>query len=58
MQQEEIARLRKNTKKIRDTASSELAANGQKRAEDIKPGERDSVEQPKVRSARYREIFS
>ena len=50
MQQEEIARLRKNTKKIREKASSELAAHGQEREEDMKPGEQHSVEQPKVRS--------
>lgn len=49
MQQEEIARLRKNTKKIREKAGTEQAAHGQERGENLKTGEQDAVEQPKVR---------
>ena len=47
MQQEEIARLRKNTKKIREKAATEQAKHGQERGE--KTAEQDFVEQPKVR---------
>ena len=48
MQQEEIARLRKNTKKIREKAATEQATHGQERGEDLKTAEQDFVEQPKV----------
>lgn len=51
MQQEEIARLRKNTKKIREKASTEQAEHGQERVENLKAGEQDAVEQPKVSGA-------
>lgn len=47
MQREEIARLRKNTKKIREKAATEQAKHGQERGE--KTTEQDFVEQPKVR---------
>ena len=47
MQQEEIARLRKNTKKIREKAATEQAKHGKERGE--KTTEQDFVEQPKVR---------
>jgi len=46
MQQEEIARLRKNTQKIREKAASVQTTHGQQRGE--KPAEQDFVEQPKV----------
>lgn len=52
MQQEEIARLKKNTKKIREkaaTAATEQPSHGQERGENLKTGEQDSIEQPKVR---------
>lgn len=45
MQQEEIARLRKNTKKIREKAATEQATHGQERGE--KTAEQDFIEQPK-----------
>ena len=51
MQQEEIARLRKNTKKIREKATTEQVTYGLERGENAKKGEQDLVEQPKVRSA-------
>ena len=48
MQQEEIARLRKNTKKIKEKAATEQGAHGQERGEHLKTEEQDTVEQPKV----------
>jgi len=48
MQQEEIARLRKNTKKIREKAATEQATHGQERGDNLKTAEQDFVEQPKV----------
>ena len=36
MQQEEIARLRKNTKKIRDKGTLQQAGQGEKLEEDVK----------------------
>lgn len=47
MQQEEIARLRKNTKKIREKAATEQTTHGQERGE--KTAEQDFAEQPKVK---------
>ena len=47
MQQEEIARLRKNTKKIRDKAATEHTTHGQEGGE--KTAEQDFAEQPKVK---------
>ena len=47
MQQEEIARLRKNTKKIRDKAATEHTTHGQEQGE--KTAEQDFAEQPKVK---------
>ena len=45
MQQEEIARLRKNTKKIREKAASHHAGQSEDREEEVKR------EQPKVSGA-------
>lgn len=50
MQQEEIARLRKNTKKVRERAATEQAAHG--RSDNLKTGEKDSAEQAKVKCNR------
>jgi len=47
MQQEEIARLRKNTKKIREKAATEQTTHAQERGE--KTAQQDVAEQPKVR---------
>ncbi|RMX60147.1 hypothetical protein pdam_00010105 [Pocillopora damicornis] len=47
MQQEEIARLRKNTKKVRERAATEQAVHGQERTDNLKTGEKDSAEQAK-----------
>lgn len=52
MQQEEIARLRKNTKKVRERAATEQAAHAQERSDNLKTGEKDSAEQAKVKCNR------